>query len=149
MNTVTELRQHYASVQRRLNPRPVPILAIVRPVKPEARVVYQVPVGPAVTCYPPMNGDYDVTAILSGFRVSKSKQILLDVCAEFAVTLVDLKSPCREVRITRARHEAVYRLRENTTLSFPQIAKILSRDHSSCVHAYHKLRAEKAGLKKQ
>ena len=139
------LMRHYREVSNRLNRNPRPVLRIVRPepVKLEPQIVYAVPVGPALSFYPPLTTDQEATAVTSMFRVSRSKQILLDVCQEFAVTLVDLKSPCREKRITHARQEAIYRLRESTTLSFVQIAKIFSRDHSTCVHAYHKVRAAK------
>ena len=139
------LLQHYREVSNRLNRNPRTVLRIVRPepIKPEPQIVYAVPIGPALSFYPPMTTDQEATAVTSMFRVGRSKRILLDVCAEFNVNLNDLKSPCREKRITHARQEAIYRLRENTTLSFVQIAKIFGRDHSTCVHAYHKVRAAK------
>lgn len=139
------LLKHYRDVSSRLHRVEKPVLRLVRRAIPAAQIVYAVPVGPAVTCYPPMNAAQEVVAITSMFRIGQSKQILQDVCGEFNVSLVDLKSPCREVRIVRARQEAIYRLRENTTLSFPQIAKIFNRDHSTCVHAYHKVRAARQG----
>jgi hypothetical protein len=139
------LVQHYRAVSNRLNRNPRQTLRIVRPepVKLSPQIVYAVPIGPTLSFYPPMTTDQEAVAVTSMFRVGRSKRILLDVCAEFNVNLNDLKSPCRERRIMQARHEAIYRLRENTTLSFVQIGKILDRDHSTCVDAYHKVRAAK------
>jgi hypothetical protein len=135
------LLRHYREVSNRLNAPPR--AKRLAPIKPSPQLVYLVPVGPCLSFYPPMTTDQEAVAVSSMFRVGRSKRILLDVCVEFDVTLVDLKSPCREKRIINARHEAIYRLRENTTLSFVQIGKILDRDHSTCVDAYHKVRAAK------
>jgi hypothetical protein len=141
-----ELVENYRAVSTRLRgPMRVNVLtfAPVPPLRIEPRLVYPVAIGPTVSFYPPMTLDQEARAISAGHRPGKSKQIIADVCMRHTVSINDLKSPCREARIVRARQEAIYLLRENTLLSFPQIAAIFNRDHTTCIHAYQKLRAER------
>ena len=44
--------------------------------------------------------------------------------------------------LSRARRVTVYRLREELGLSFPKIGEIMSRDHSSVITSYQKIKSE-------
>lgn len=73
-----------------------------------------------------------------------ARQIIIEVAREFDVTVHDILSIRRNSSIVHARHEAVWRIKNETMLSFPQMGKIMKRDHSSLVHAYHKMKELKA-----
>lgn len=67
------------------------------------------------------------------------KSIAREVAAKHAVTLIDLVSDRRDQRIVRARHEAFYRCRHETTMSLPQIGKRFgNRDHTTVLHGIKK-----------
>jgi Bacterial dnaA protein helix-turn-helix len=66
---------------------------------------------------------------LSRFR------IIIDECAKrYGVGIADIMGDRRNVLAVAARHEAMYRLRHETTMSLPQIGKKLGRDHTSVLH---------------
>jgi len=75
------------------------------------------------------------------------KQIALEVLAEYpGITLAMVKSPRREREITYPRQMIMYRIRkEQPWRSFPEIGRLLNRDHSVAVHAINKLKAELEG----
>lgn len=64
------------------------------------------------------------------------------VCAVFGLSRVDLLSPARTTRITRARHLAMYLSRELTDRSLAEIAREFRRDHSTVLHAVRRIGAE-------
>lgn len=51
------------------------------------------------------------------------KDILREVCQKHNVTILEVRGHYRQPNIVRARHEAFYRMRTETTMSFPVIAK--------------------------
>lgn len=63
----------------------------------------------------------------SARRICEEVCIKYDMTFEFAISDVFLKPA------VRARQEMMYRLRHETKLSFPQIGRILKRDHSSII----------------
>ncbi len=66
--------------------------------------------------------------------------ILEAVARHFGVTVEDLRGKARQKEIVAPRHLAMYLLREDAHLSFPQIGALLGgRDHSSVVHACDKI----------
>lgn len=72
--------------------------------------------------------------------VTPGNRIIGEVALKHNVTVLELKSPRREKRITLARHEACYRLKNETSLSLPQIGKLLGgRDHTTVLHAARKI----------
>lgn len=65
------------------------------------------------------------------------------VCRHFDVSLIDLKSPCRERRVAHPRMIAMYLCRDLTTKSFPEIGRRFGgRDHTTALHSYQKIRAK-------
>jgi chromosomal replication initiator protein len=69
--------------------------------------------------------------------------ILEGVARYFGVTVDDLKGKARHKEIVAPRHLAMYLLRTEAKLSFPQIGTMLGgRDHSSVLHACEKITLE-------
>jgi chromosomal replication initiator protein len=72
--------------------------------------------------------------------VTPGNRIIGEVALKHNVTVLELKSPRREKRITLARHEACYRLKNETSLSLPQIGKLLGgRDHTTVLHGARRI----------
>jgi DNA-binding CsgD family transcriptional regulator len=68
------------------------------------------------------------------------KNILLNICKVYNISLKDLLGNKRLAKLVFPRHLAIYFLREKLKLSFPQIAKIMKRkDHTTALHAYRKI----------
>lgn len=61
--------------------------------------------------------------------------ILQEVSEKHGVSIIDIKSARRDRPSVFARHECMYRMCKETTLSLPQIGKRLGgKDHSSVMH---------------
>lgn len=72
--------------------------------------------------------------------------ILRETTRKHNVSIEDICSKRRSYSIVLARHEACYRLRDETTLSYPQIGTVLGdRDHTTVMHGVRK-HAERHGL---
>jgi hypothetical protein len=65
----------------------------------------------------------------------KWKAIIAEVCEKHGIDWIDLASARRSVPVVIARHEAMYRMRHETTMSLPAIGRKLGGlDHSSVIH---------------
>jgi chromosomal replication initiator protein len=73
-----------------------------------------------------------------------SPQIILKAVADFYnVSSNDLTKRSRKKEVVRPRQVAMYLLREETKLSFPEIGqKLGGRDHSTVIHACEKIKEE-------
>lgn len=70
---------------------------------------------------------------------SKWKGIVHEVCDKHDIRFSDILSHVRHKRIVAARCEAIYRLRTETELSFPEIGRRMGGfDHSTAIHSYHR-----------
>ncbi len=99
------------------------ILRISTPVQ-----LYDEPIGPRVPVAK--------AAIVPASSWHHARQILREVCAKYGVSTVDLCSKRRPILLVTARHEACYRLRNETTWSYPRIGAFLGgRDHTTIIHA--------------
>ena len=68
-----------------------------------------------------------------------ARQILSEVCAKHRVDYQELIGDTRPRRITNARAEAYYRLRDERQLSWNQIGKLMGgKDHTTVYHGYQK-----------
>ncbi|NGP19318.1 helix-turn-helix domain-containing protein [Devosia aurantiaca] len=65
-----------------------------------------------------------------------SSRIVAEVAAEHGVAVKDILGRFRDSKVVTARHEAIWRIRQETRLSFPQIGQKFSRDHSTIIHGY-------------
>jgi chromosomal replication initiation ATPase DnaA len=71
--------------------------------------------------------------------VPRWKTIIREVAEKHEVKVVDIISIRRDRKSCIARHEAMWRLKQETTMSFPQIGRRLGgRDHSTVIHGIHK-----------
>ena len=64
-------------------------------------------------------------------------KIFTAVFNKYKISKEDLISPKRNKDIANARHISIYLIRELTEMSFPNIAKIYNRDHSTIIASYN------------
>ena len=64
-------------------------------------------------------------------------KIFSAIFRKYNVTKEDLIGPKRNKEIAIARHTSIYLIREMTEMSFPNIAKIYNRDHSTIMTSYN------------
>lgn len=88
-----------------------------------------------------------LTAYISTpFRKTTHQTILKSVADFYGVSLNDLMKRSRKKEVVRPRQMAMYLLREEAKLSFPEIGvKLGGRDHSTVIHAYEKIKKEEDG----
>ncbi len=80
------------------------------------------------------------------FRKTTHQNILKAIADFYGVSLNDLVKRSRKKEVVRPRQVAMFLLREETKLSFPEIgAKLGGRDHSTVIHAYEKIKKEEDG----
>lgn len=66
----------------------------------------------------------------------RAESIIASVSRKHGFSVADMKSPRRERGLVRARNEAAWELKRQTTLSLPQIGKKLgNRDHTTIIYA--------------
>ncbi len=63
-----------------------------------------------------------------------STDILNRVSAARDISPAMIRGPRRWASIVRARHEVAWLLRQHTAMSYPEIGRLLDRDHSSVMH---------------
>lgn len=75
-----------------------------------------------------------------------SPQVILKAVADFySISPADLTKRSRKKEVVRPRQVAMYLLREETKLSFPEIGqKLGGRDHSTVIHACEKIKKEES-----
>lgn len=61
------------------------------------------------------------------------RTIIEDTCRVWGVDEDDLRGPSRRIFVAWPRQWAYCRLRDETPLSYPEIARIFDRDHSTVV----------------
>ncbi len=77
------------------------------------------------------------------YRKTTHQSILKSVADFYGVTLNDLTKRSRKKEVVRPRQIAMFLLREEVKLSFPEIgSKLGGRDHSTAIHAYEKIKNE-------
>lgn len=67
------------------------------------------------------------------------EEIIDRIAAAHHFTADDLRGPSRRAPIVRARHTAMYALREHTDLSYPKIGRLFNRHHTSVLHAVDRI----------
>ena len=118
-------------------PAMVRVVHIIPPRKTMARVLYPAPIGPIRI--------RDILAVASPAESSPklSRRILQEVCQLYGVNMIDLISDRRTANLVRPRMHCYYRLRTETTLSYPQIGRLMGgRDHTTAMHGYKKFLAQ-------
>lgn len=80
---------------------------------------------------------------LADAPVSDSQKIINEICRKHGFTKSELLSARRAVPLVAARHEAMYRLSKETSLSLPMIGRRLGgRDHTTVLHGIRKYTAK-------
>lgn len=77
-----------------------------------------------------------VTRALADF-----KEIFKEVCRLYNVSMLDVISERRTIKIVTARHVTAYIASQHTTLSLGAIASRLARDKSTIAHALQRMEA--------
>lgn len=78
--------------------------------------------------------------------LSEPQKIMRDVCNKHGISKSELLSPRRAVPIVAARHEAMYRMSKETTMSLPAIGRRMGgRDHTTVLHGIRKYEASLRG----
>jgi chromosomal replication initiation ATPase DnaA len=68
------------------------------------------------------------------------QHIFKTICRYYNVSMLDIISARRSMRIALARHVIAYIASQHTTLSLPHIASRLGRDRSTIVHAIERIK---------
>ena len=68
--------------------------------------------------------------------------IILTSCKYFNVDQEDVLSKKRNREFMAARYFIIYLIREKTNLSLKSIAKIVGRDHTTCIYAIDEIRKQ-------
>ena len=83
------------------------------------------------------------TYLNSPYRKTSPQLILKAVADFYSITSNDLVKRSRKKEVVKPRQVAMFLLREETKLSFPEIGqKLGGRDHSTVIHACEKIRSE-------
>ncbi len=88
----------------------------------------------------PIKSARETNARVNSLKRINVKNIISTICRTYDISRDDLLGNSRLAKLVFPRHLTIYFLRENLKLSFPRIAKIAGRDHSSAMHAYEKIR---------
>lgn len=71
--------------------------------------------------------------------VPKWRRIIQEVANKHRFTVEEIISHRRNAKLMLARREAIWRIKKETSLSYPQIGKKFGgRDHSTIIHALNK-----------
>lgn len=83
------------------------------------------------------------TYLSTPFRKVTSQTILKCVADFYGIPINDISKKGRKKEIVKPRQVAMFLLREESKLSFPEIgSKVGGRDHSTVIHAYNKIKKE-------
>ena len=83
------------------------------------------------------------TYLNNPYRKTSPQSILKSVADFYSISTLDLVKRSRKKEVVRPRQIAMFLLREETKLSFPEIGqKLGGRDHSTVIHACEKIRKE-------
>ncbi|MDP3696769.1 MAG: chromosomal replication initiator protein DnaA [Candidatus Taylorbacteria bacterium] len=85
------------------------------------------------------------TYLNSPYRKTSPQTVLKSVADFFNISASDLIKRSRKKEVVRPRQVAMFLLREETKLSFPEIGqKLGGRDHSTVIHACEKIKQEES-----
>src|SRR3989338_7372943 len=83
------------------------------------------------------------TYLNNPYKKTSPQSVLKNVADFYNISAADLIKRSRKKEVVRPRQVAMFLLREETKLSFPEIGqKLGGRDHSTVIHACEKIRSE-------
>ena len=86
---------------------------------------------------------YRISFILISKKRENVKTVLDDVSILYGVPVDDILGKRRLKLIVDARHDAMYRMRNDLRMTYSHIGLIFNRDHSTVIHAVEKVTNEK------
>lgn len=125
------IKAHYniAGVKRALPEQQQAVASVVTPAEPEPPIVI-------VVTQEQVDAAEDEAPIV---RRPSWKTILREVSEKHKVAMVDLLSSRRSQAYVIARQEAMYRMRHETSMTFPQIGRRMGgRDHTTVLYGIRK-----------
>lgn len=138
-------KQHYAQVRERLRASPKPKIARGLPMVMMVHKPAPAAPAPAPIDIPHIeeaNGPDDPLDIPASVINARWKDIVREVCAKHGIGINDIRSRTRARNIVAARYEAIYRLRQETLLSLPEIGRRMGGfDHSTVIYSIAKHKA--------
>lgn len=75
---------------------------------------------------------------------TKMGRLAKEICERHGVTAAELRGPRRYRKLTDARQEFCLRAVDELGFTMPQVGKYLNKDHTTVLHAVHKLRTSHA-----
>jgi hypothetical protein len=117
-------------------PKPAPVVRTLASRAKGARI-YPEPIGPVRVMgpWPVVRDIIEVGGVDQPSRIAWTR-VFREVCEKYGLTAEDIKSPSRIAVLISPRRELAYRLKTECNMSFPRIAGIMDRDHSTILHAY-------------
>jgi chromosomal replication initiation ATPase DnaA len=67
-----------------------------------------------------------------------ARDIIKEEVKRYRISLDYLRGDTRTNHLVNIRHYIIWRVRTETGMSFPELGKLLNRDHTSVLHAYKK-----------
>ena len=64
-----------------------------------------------------------------------ARQLMETIATTHRLTVDDFKGPVRTYRISHPRQYAMWRIRKDTGLSYPEIGRMFNKDHTSVINA--------------
>lgn len=89
------------------------------------------------------------TQIIDSVRRWEATKIVVQVATEQGCKPGEIFGSSRFKEVARARQLAIYQIREQLKLSFPQIGHFLKRDHTTIIHNYYLIKREKEVERKE
>jgi hypothetical protein len=89
----------------------------------------------------PKTGSSNFDIIMSQWSQGAMKRIITTVCVEFDVHPKNILGQRRQKNFVIPRHVCWWLAREETMFSYPQIGRIMRRDHTSIIHGCKKIDA--------
>lgn len=115
------------------------------------RLIVSLPAPPAKVAKARSRRPRDVISVdpssLMDVPLTSAQRIIRQVCEKHGFTRGELFSARRNRPLVAARHEAMYRLSKETSMSFPAIGRRMGgKDHSSVIHGVrqHERRLQEA-----
>lgn len=141
---LAEYRQRYRAARARLwapaVPQDRPVVRDILRLSAIPAIIYDAPIGPRRPLY--------ADSVVLPTSRERARQIVREVAFKYGFTVEQIVSMSRPPDLCAARHEAYYRLRTETTWSYPSIGRFIGgRDHATVMHGANKhARKLEAGL---
>jgi hypothetical protein len=135
-DSAADLFRHYDGVRARLRnrPEPEPVAALPPPTpKPKPQPPARSRDWLMVSEAPPLDAPPDKISM------PRWKRIAIEVAIKHKLNLAELLSVRRDSKVVAARYEAMYRMKTETPMSFPEIGRRLGgKDHTTVLYGVRK-----------